>query len=190
MQEHLLFLSRWLRDPRRVGAIAPSGRMLARAMAEAARAAPAGVILELGPGTGAVTQALLETGVDRERIVALERDPELYQHLRQNYPGIQVLHGDATKLGKVLADHGIDRIGAVVSSLPRVGWTPLSQAGILRQCFQRMDSDGFFLEYSYSPVQPVPERLLRALGLRATRVRRIWANAPPATVWRYQLQLD
>src|SRR5215813_985800 len=105
-----LFLKRWLRRPFAIGAVVPSGRLLAEAMAEATLAnldGRDGHVVELGAGTGEVTKALLAKGIAPERLAVVERDPELSLFLRRHFAGPRIIEGDAAKLPRLLADHGI-----------------------------------------------------------------------------------
>src|SRR3977135_1255310 len=105
-----LFLKRWLRRPFAMGAVVPSGRLLAEAMADTTKAVLAGrpgYIVELGAGTGEVTKALLAAGIAPERLALVERDPELARFLRRHFPGPRIIQGDAARLPRLLADHGV-----------------------------------------------------------------------------------
>src|SRR3954447_19321543 len=116
-----LFLKRWLRRPLAMGAVVPSGRLLAEALALTAVAemkGREGHIIELGAGTGEVTKALLAAGIAPERLVLVERDPEFAPFLRRHFTAPPIVEGDAPRLPRLLADHGIAPIAAVVSSLP------------------------------------------------------------------------
>ena len=113
------FLRKLIENPRLTGAVAPSGPHLARAMAKAAAAACATVwSIELGPGTGPVTKALIEQGVARERLVLVEYDPAFCRLLAQRFAPARVVQGDAYDLAATLAEFAGQRIAAVVSSLP------------------------------------------------------------------------
>ncbi len=83
------FFRQWLREPRSIAALAPSGRELARRVA-AAVGRDARTVVELGGGTGVITQALLERGIAPERLLVLERNPELHSHLEHRFPGVEV----------------------------------------------------------------------------------------------------
>src|SRR4029453_7385811 len=118
-----LFLKRWLRRPLATGAVMPSGRLLAEAMARTTRAVidgRPGHVVELGAGTGEVTKALLAAGVAPDRLVLVERDPEFATFLRRHFTGPRIVEGDAARLPRLLADHGMAPIPAVVSSPPCV----------------------------------------------------------------------
>ena len=114
----LTFLVRWLRSPRQIGAIAPSSRYLARAIArQIPRAAVVGgaPVVELGGGTGSITQGLLEAGLAPERLFVIERDRRMAELLRRRFPQVTVLCGDAEEMRELLAPYGVTHAAAVVS---------------------------------------------------------------------------
>src|SRR5215207_8736368 len=93
-----LFARELISQPAAVGAVWPSSSQLAKGMAACVPADGKGSIVELGGGTGAVTQALLERGIAPERLLVVERSPAFVQHLRARFPSVKVVEGDATKL--------------------------------------------------------------------------------------------
>lgn len=113
-----LFLARWLKAPHRIGAVAPASRGLTRAMARQIDLNAAEPVIELGGGTGSITRALLEAGLDPTRLIVVEHDRRLHALLQARFPGLRVLRGDAAQLRALLAPLGIARASAVVSSLP------------------------------------------------------------------------
>jgi len=178
------FLSALLRDPRRAGAVAPSSHALARAMARFARKRD-GLVVELGPGTGPVTQALLESGVPREKLVLIEYDVNFCRLLESRFPGVRVLRGDAFRLAATLSDSVETDVAAVVSSLPLLNEPPPSRARLLDEAFSLMGAAGVFVQFTYGLGPPIRRD---ALGGRYTLRRRasIWGNLPPAHVWVYE----
>ena len=136
-----LFLKRWLRRPFAMGAVVPSGRLLAEAMARRTVAEIAGRdghVVELGAGTGEVTKALLGSGIPPERLALVERDPELSAFLRRHFPGPQVIEGDAARLPRLLASHKVERVAAVVSSLPLLSLPGKIVTGIVHGVFDAL----------------------------------------------------
>ncbi|HEX7385877.1 MAG TPA: methyltransferase domain-containing protein [Castellaniella sp.] len=111
-----LFLHEWLAQPGIVGSVWPSSRGLARHMVQSIDPHGDGLVVELGAGTGAVTQALIDHGVSVDRLRVVERSPAFVQHLRKRFPAVTVVQGDATELDALLPQ-GIP-VDAVVSSLP------------------------------------------------------------------------
>src|SRR5271154_4591259 len=110
------FLKSLVAAPRLTGAVAPSGRALARAMAAPPGPPPHGLIVELGPGTGPVTRSLIESGVTRDRLALVEYDPGFCRLLRQRFAPARIIEGDAYDLPGTLAELAGQPIAAVVSS--------------------------------------------------------------------------
>lgn len=183
-----LFLRRWLRQPLAVGAVVPSGRALAMAMARATLAGiegRRGHVVELGAGTGEVTRALVAAGVAADRLALIERDPEMASFLRRHFAGTLIVEGDATRLPALLAGHGIAEVAAVVSSLPLLSLPADAVGGIVRGIFAVLPRGAALVQFTYGPKPPVPPALRTSLGLSATAGRRIWRNVPPAVVWTF-----
>jgi phosphatidylethanolamine/phosphatidyl-N-methylethanolamine N-methyltransferase len=175
--------------PRLTGAVAPAGGALARAMAAAAGAAPRGLIVELGPGTGPVTRALIESGVAPERLVLLEYDPGFCSILRQRFAPAKIVEGDAYDLPGALVELAGQPIAAVVSSLPLLNQPPPWRAKLIADAFALMGRAGVFVQFTYGLVSPIPREVC-AERYSAQRDRRIWRNLPPACVWTYRLDVQ
>ena len=186
MRHDAMFFARWLRDPRGMGSVVPSGRTLALAMAEPAARAYKTPILELGGGTGTVTEALFECGLDPHDLIVIERDAQLHRHLELRFPQVRVVRGDAAHAHRLLAELGVDAVGGVVSSLPLLSMPLLARRRILGSAFRSLGADGFLLQVTYGPLSPLPDRMLTTLALRGRVIDRVWRNVPPATVWRYE----
>ena len=182
-QEAALFLSRWLKAPNLIGALAPSSRGLSRAMAHEVDPSGTGYIVELGGGTGSITQALLERGVAPARLVVIECDRMLAAVLRKRFPGVKVVRGDAADLGSLLHPLAIDCIDAVVSSLPLLSMPKLLKRRIIAECFGLLGEHGIFVQFTYGVASPLaaPE-----FGLAGEVAQRVWRNFPPAAVWRFR----
>lgn len=177
-----LFLARWLKAPHKIGALTPASRHLARAMAE--QIAPeAGLIIELGGGTGSVTQALLDAGVPPERLIVVERDPAFYVLLKKRFPLLRVLRGDALRLTALLAPLGISRAAAVVSSLPLLSMPERLRQRIVEESFALLAERGTFIQYTYGAFSPLRRR---KSGLKGEVAERVWRNFPPAAVWCFR----
>jgi len=183
-----LFLKRWLRRPFAMGAVVPSGRLLAEAMARATLSVMAGRdghIIELGAGTGEVTKALLAAGIPAGRLALVERDQELAAFLRRHFRGPQIVEGDAARLPRLMATHGIERVAAVVSSLPLLSLPTEVVNGIVYGVFDALPRGAALVQFTYGPSPPVPRALRERLRLQAVSGRRIWRNVPPAVVWTF-----
>lgn len=182
-REAALFLSRWIKAPHLIGAIAPSSRGLARAMARQIDPKDEGVIVELGGGTGSITRALLERGLPPDRLVVVERDRTLAALLRTRFPGVRVLHGDAADLVALLRPLAIHGAAAIVSSLPLLSLPKRMRRRIVEQSFVLLGEHGTFVQYTYGVASPVAAL---EFGLVGEVGQRIWRNFPPAVVWRFR----
>jgi phosphatidylethanolamine/phosphatidyl-N-methylethanolamine N-methyltransferase len=178
----LVFLKAWLKSPLRVGAIAPSGERLARAMARVVPRRSAAPVVELGGGTGSITAALLRR-IEPERLLVVERDPELARHLRRKFPSVRVIQGDARHLDRELKAIGIERISAVVSGLPLMAMPKRVQREILDASFRVLEPGAPYIQFTYSLFSPLPRR---EFGLTGRPVARVLQNVPPASIWIYR----
>lgn len=180
----LTFLRAGLRDPRRVGAVAPSGRALARLMTSEI-AGTGGPVIELGAGTGVFTRALLDRGVPERQLVLIEAHPQFARLLQSRFPAARVLAMEAGHLHHVDPFEG--RVAAsVVSGLPLLSMPRREIMRILCGSFRRLGSNGAFYQFTYGPLCPVPRVILRRLGLRAKRIGWVANNLPPASVFRIE----
>jgi phosphatidylethanolamine/phosphatidyl-N-methylethanolamine N-methyltransferase len=184
-----LFLKRWLRRPFAMGAVVPSGPRLARAMAETTLACMEGRmghVIELGAGTGEVTKALLAAGVPSSRLALVERDPELARFLREHFRGLQIIEGDAAHLPGLLIANGVERIAAVVSSLPLLSLPSEVVNDIVSGVFETLPVGAPMVQFTYGPKAPVPFAQRDRFRLHGVRGKRIWRNMPPAVVWTFR----
>lgn len=183
-QDAWLFLSRWAKAPGRMGAVAPSSRALALAMAaEIPDFDDDAPVIELGGGTGSITSGLLESGIPPARLVVIERDRHLAALLRQRFKGVQVICGDAGHLPDLLARHGITRVAAIVSGLPLLLFPADLLDRIIRGSFAVLGPSSPLIQFTYGHASPLPAP---DFGLAARRGSKVWLNFPPATVWIYQ----
>jgi phosphatidylethanolamine/phosphatidyl-N-methylethanolamine N-methyltransferase len=183
MADGLRFFRTWLQKPVLTGAISPSGKALARAMARPVDADSRWPVLELGPGTGPVTAALIAKGVAAERIVALEYNPEFCALLVKRFRGLNVVEGDAYDLATSLPPGLAGPYAAVVSSLPLLNSPPEARQALISQALGRVLPGGGLIQFSYGfkpPVPAVPGRFT------VTRIAVVLANLPPARVWLYR----
>ena len=177
LPEYVRFISRLLASPRNVGAIAPSGHMLADAMV--APLPLAGPILELGPGPGAFTQALLKKGLPAAQLTLVERDPEFVRTLQKKFPGVKVILGDALQLAQVLPDL---KYAGVISGLPLLNFPEAAREKLLQDILDHLQPGAPFVQFSYGLRSPLPEME----NVSVTKAAYIWNNLPPARVWVYR----
>lgn len=181
--DEVRFLQSWLQNPLRTGALSPSGRALARTMAGYVDPAGDGPIIELGPGTGPVTAALVARGVAEERLVLIEYNPEFCALLRARFPRATVIEGDAYNMRATLDGRLAGKAVAVVSSLPLFTRPVEERYSLLDQAFDLCTARAPFIQFTYAVVSPMP---LAPSRFEAHVSPRIWANLPPARVWVYR----
>ena len=183
LDDEVRFLRSWIEKPLHMGAVMPSGRLLARTMAQYVDRDAEGPVVELGPGTGAITNALIEHGVDQKRLVLVEYNPGFCALLRERYPQAKVVQGDAYALRDALWDVLKAPASAVVSGLPLVTKPMLTRLRLIRDAFVALAPGAPFVQFTYSVVPPIPKSLP---GVSTEASERIWMNLPPARVWVYR----
>lgn len=181
----LRFFGQWLRNPRQTAAIAPSSAELAAAVLAAL---PEGTqrVLELGGGTGAITAALLASGVAPADLMVLELNPRLHAQLDRRFPDVRIRLGDAVHAYEHASRSGYldgGHADAAVSGLGLLAMRREVQSAILQSTFACLRPDGVLVQFTYGPVSPVPDDLLVELGYSARRGEFVLRNVPPATVW-------
>lgn len=180
-QDELRFLRGALARPRSVGAIAPSSPALARAIAAQIDPIFPGKILELGPGTGVVTQAIVDMGIEPERLVMIEYDPHFASLLAQRFGRACVIEGDAFDLANTLGNRGAP-FAAIVSGLPLLNQPPQRRKALIDAALDRLAPGAPFIQFSYGLKPPVLGTLKAPVQLGAF----VWRNLPPARVWVYR----
>jgi phosphatidylethanolamine/phosphatidyl-N-methylethanolamine N-methyltransferase len=183
LDDEVRFLRSWIEKPLHVGAVMPSGKLLARTMAQYVDCNSSGPVVELGPGTGAITSALIERGVDPKRLVLVEYNPGFCALLRDRYPQAKVVQGDAYRLRDTLWNVLSAPAAAVVSGLPLVTKPMLTRLKLIRDAFAALAPGAPFVQFTYSVVPPIPKSLP---GVSTEASERIWMNLPPARVWVYR----
>jgi len=166
-----------------MGAVMPSSRMLARAMAEHVDCDDDGQVIELGPGTGAITNGLIQRGVDPQRLVLVEYNPGFCALLKERYPKATVVQGDAYSLRDTLRHALRAPASAIVSGLPLVTKPMATRLRLIRDSFALAAPNAPFIQFTYSVAPPIPKSLP---GVRSQASERIWLNLPPARVWVYR----
>lgn len=169
------FFFRMLKDPRITGALVPSSARLARELAYLATGSDH--VLELGAGTGAVTQALSKV-VNEEKLQVVELQKTLAASLKKRYPNLKILHSTAHY---ALDNYRQCGSVAVVSSLPfrslPAAIKHLTVQSLLR--FLKSSPGAQLIQYTYGLGAPfkVPS------GFKWQQVKWVFANIPPACIW-------
>jgi phosphatidylethanolamine/phosphatidyl-N-methylethanolamine N-methyltransferase len=181
-EDEARFLRSWLERPLVMGAVTPSGKVLARTMASFVDPRIPGPVIELGPGTGPVTDALIRRGVAQDRLVLIEYSPDFCQLLKRRFPKATIIQGDAYDLGETLSGILTEPAAATVSSLPLFTKPMDQRLDLLETAQSVMHPDAPFIQFTYAVVAPIPAR---SPAYRTRASNRVWRNLPPARVWVY-----
>jgi phosphatidylethanolamine/phosphatidyl-N-methylethanolamine N-methyltransferase len=183
LDDEMQFIRSWIEKPLSTGAVMPSSRVLARAMARYVDPKSSGPVIELGPGTGPVTEALVRHGVDPGRLVLVEFNPDFCRLLRTRYPAATVVQGDAYRLRRLLGSYVDGPAAAVVSGLPLVTKPLRTRLRLISDAMTLLAEGAPFVQFTYAMLPPIPKELS---GIRAESSELIWMNLPPARVWVYR----
>jgi phosphatidylethanolamine/phosphatidyl-N-methylethanolamine N-methyltransferase len=183
LDDEMQFIRTWFEKPISTGAVMPSSRVLARAMARYVDPLSSGPVIELGPGTGPVTEALVRQGVDPARLILVEFDPDFCRLLRTRYPAATVVQGDAYRLRRVLETYVDVPAAAIVSGLPLVTKPLRTRLRLISDAMSLLARGAPFVQFTYAMLPPIPKELS---GVRAEASELIWMNLPPARVWVYR----
>jgi phosphatidylethanolamine/phosphatidyl-N-methylethanolamine N-methyltransferase len=183
LDDEVRFIRSWIERPLSIGAVTPSGKLLARTMASYVDPNSTGPVVELGPGTGPVTEALVEAGVEPSRLVLVEFNPNFCNLLRVRYPEATLVQGDAYSMRRLLETLLLQPAAAMVSGLPLITKPLRMRLRLLRDAFDLMLPGAPFVQFTYSVASPLPKRMG---GFSAEASERIWMNIPPARVWVYR----
>jgi phosphatidylethanolamine/phosphatidyl-N-methylethanolamine N-methyltransferase len=185
LDDEMQFIRSWIEKPLSTGAVMPSSKALARAMARYVDPASSGPVIELGPGTGPVTEALVAHGIDPARLILVEFNPDFCRLLRTRYPAATVVQGDAYRLRRLLETIVREPAAAIVSGLPLVTKPVRTRLRLISDALVLLAPGAPFVQFTYAMVTPIPKALA---GIKAEASELIWLNVPPARVWVYRGQ--
>lgn len=178
-----LFVRELFNRPCAVGAVCPSSSQLAQRMAAAVPDTDNDLVVELGGGTGVITQALLARHVAPERLLVVERSSDFVRLLRRRFPGVTILQGDAAELPHLLPSGA--RIGAIVSSLPLCSLPADEADTVLAQWPHVLAPRGVAIQFTYH-LRGKRWRIPSGFVERGSDI--VWANLPPARVLTFEFR--
>jgi phosphatidylethanolamine/phosphatidyl-N-methylethanolamine N-methyltransferase len=180
--DELRFFKGWIDRPKTVGSIIPTSSVAARRMACVVNPASGLPVLEIGPGTGVVTRAILGRGVKPENLYAVEYAPEFVRHLNRLYPRVNVIEGDAFDLDTTLGKHRDLTFDCVVSAIPLLNFPVAGRVRFVEDVLSRIPAGRPMIQITYGPRPPVPA------GKGNYQVRHfdfVFRNIPPSQLWVY-----
>ncbi|MDE1159931.1 MAG: class I SAM-dependent methyltransferase [Neorhizobium sp.] len=180
--EEIRFIKGWMDGPKQVGAILPTSSITARRMASVVNPTSGLPVLELGPGTGIITKAILKLGVQPQDLVSIEYSTDFYQHLVRTVPGVNFINGDAFDLDRTLGAFKDRTFDSVISAIPLLSFPMESRIALLESLLDRIPAGRPVMQITYGPVSPIiakPERY------RIKHYDFVVRNIPPAQLWTY-----
>lgn len=181
--EEIRFFKGMMQGPKLVGAIVPTSSITARKMASVVNPSSGLPVLELGPGTGVITKAILARGVPAEKLVSVEYSEDFYSHLTTTYPGVNFIHGDAFDLGRTLGPLAGQKFDSVISAVPLLNFPMQDRIRLLESLLDRLPPGRPVVQISYGPVSPI---IAKPHSYHIQHFDFIVRNIPPAQLWIYR----
>lgn len=181
--DEIRFFRGWMDGPKAVGSIMPTSSVLARSMASLVNPASNRPVLELGPGTGVITRAILARGVMPSDLVSIEYSVDFHARLQIDFPGVSFIRGDAFALDSTLADLKASLFDCVVSGIPLLNFPMAQRVALIEDLLDRLPPGRPVVQFSYGASSPVASGGTSFEVLHHDFVLR---NVPPARVWIYR----
>ena len=181
--DEIRFFRGWMDGPKAVGAIMPTSSVTARSMASVINPVSGLPVLELGPGTGVITRAILARGVSPGNLVSIEYSADFHARLQVDFPGVRFIRGDAFNLDATLADLGFNSFDCVVSGIPLLNFPMQSRVALIEDLLDRVPEGRPVVQFCYGPSSPV---LARGTSFDAVHHDFVLRNMPPARIWIYR----
>ncbi|MBX9454790.1 MAG: methyltransferase domain-containing protein [Rhizobium sp.] len=181
--DEIRFIKGVMSTPKTVGAIMPTSSRMAARMASIIDTASGLPVLELGPGTGVITKAILDKGVAPENVVSVEYSGEFVRHLRGKYPGVNFINGDAFSLAETLENYRGKQFDCVISGIPLLNFPMHQRVKLIEDLLKLVPVGRPVVQFSYGPVSPV---VARPDSYVIKHFDFIVRNIPPAQIWHYR----
>lgn len=181
--EELRFFKGWMSKPKAVGSIVPTSSVTSRKMASVINTSSGLPVLELGPGTGVITKAILEAGVKPQDLWSIEYSEDFLKHLRRDYPGVNFIHGDAFDLDKTLGDKRDMKFDSIISGVPLLNFPVSQRVAYVENLLDRIPAGRPIVQLTYGPLSPVPAGKGNYVVEHFDFIIR---NIPPTQLWIYR----
>ena len=181
--DELKFFKGWIDKPKAVGSIVPTSTIAARRMASVVNPDSGLPVLELGPGTGVITRAILARGVKPENLYSIEYSDDFVRHLTAQFPGVNIIKGDAFDLDTTLGDKRGMVFDSVVSGVPLLNFPVAQRIRYIEDLLGRIPPGRPIMQLTYGPLSPVPA------GRGDYKVEHydfVLRNIPPTQLWVYR----
>lgn len=184
--DEIRFFKGWIDGPKAIGAIMPTSAVTARSMASVVDPGSGLPVLELGPGTGVITRAILARGIVPANLVSIEYSHDFHARLQLDFPGVRFVRGDAFDLDATLGDLGSWKFDSVVSGLPLLNFPMARRVALIEDLLDRIPPGRPVVQFCYGPVSPVAGR---GASFDVVHHDFVMRNVPPARLWIYRRTL-
>lgn len=181
--EEIRFFKGWMSNTRAVGAILPTSAITARRMASVVDPESGLPVLELGPGTGVITKAILERGIEPEKLVSIEYSTDFYKQLKAHFDGVHFINGDAFDLSRTLGAFKDQQFDSVISAVPLLNFPMHRRVELIEDLLSRIPFGRPVVQISYGPMSPV---VAMPDSYRIQHFDFVVRNIPPAQLWIYR----
>jgi phosphatidylethanolamine/phosphatidyl-N-methylethanolamine N-methyltransferase len=181
--DEIRFIRGMMAEPKTVGAIMPTSARMAAKMASIIDTGSGLPVLELGPGTGVITKAILAMGVKPENLVSVEYSTQFYDHLVEKFPGVRFINGDAFNIEQTLADYRGQKFDCVISGIPLLNFPMHARVKLVESLLDLMAPGRPVVQFSYGPKSPIAKR---PEIYKVEHFDIILRNIPPAQIWHYK----
>lgn len=180
--DEIVFLKGMISSPDTVGSIVPTSRTTARCMARQIDLTSELPVLELGPGTGVITKAILNEGVKPNDLYCVEYSDTFTKRLVRTFPNVNILNGDAFRLDDVLGDKKDQIFNTIITSMPLLNFPMANRIALIEDLLDRLPAGRPIILFSYSASAPVPAS---GQNFKVRSINWVFRNVPPARVWAY-----
>ena len=181
--DELKFFKGWIDKPKAVGSIVPTSSVTARKMASVIDPGSGLPVLEVGPGTGVITRAILARGVKPENLYTVEYSADFVRHLRRLYPKVNVIEGDAFNLAATLGDRRGMVFDSIISGVPLLNFPVAQRIAYLEDLLNRLPDGRPVVQLTYGPLSPIPPG---RGNYTVEHFHFIVRNIPPTQLWIYR----
>ena len=181
--EEIRFFRGWIDKPRAVGALIPTSSVTARRMASVIEPASGLPVLELGPGTGVITKAILARGVAPKDVYCVEYSPDFVAHMEREFPAVNVIQGDAFDPDTTLGEHAGLTFDTIVSAVPLLNFPVVQRIAYLDDLLSRLPPGRPVVQLTYGPLSPIPPR---KGNYTVEHLDFVVRNFPPTQLWVYR----
>lgn len=181
--EEIRFFKGWRSNMKAVGALLPTSSITARRMASIVQPRSGLPVLELGPGTGVITKAILDRGIAPEKLYSVEFSTDFYNHLQERYAGVKFINGDAFDLETTLGEAKDLQFDSVISAVPLLNFPMQKRVDLIEDLLSRIPVGRPVVQISYGPVSPV---VAMPHLYKIDHFDFVVRNIPPAQLWIYR----